>query len=206
MGGLAVLFFIALYLVIAFKVIGKFKASRYKWLVVALVVLIPSGDAVVGRLYLKYLCAEEGGLKVYRVAEHVEGFMDATFTNGDDFWVKEHGYKYSEYAAVNGLVVRYSSQNGQIVREEKVPPKSQYQVRYVWNGDVFVRAEHRVETVGGLELLASYTGFSFHGGWAERFLAWFSDSGVANVATCDGDLSHVGIYEYEQAVTNSLKH
>lgn len=49
MGGLAVIFFIALYLVVAFKTVGKFRAPRYKWLVVGLFVLIPTGDAVVGR-------------------------------------------------------------------------------------------------------------------------------------------------------------
>ena len=60
MGGLGVLFCIGLYLFIAFKVIGAFKTSRYQWLVIALVVLIPSGDAVVGRWYLQHLCAKEG--------------------------------------------------------------------------------------------------------------------------------------------------
>lgn len=207
MGGLAVLFFIGLYFVIAFKVVGKFKASHYKWLVVALIVLIPSGDAMVGRAYLKYLCAKEGGLKVYRVAEHVEGFMEA-FENIDDDWVKNGGYQFSESTPVNGLVTRYSRQNGQIIREDNVMPQSRYRVRLVNVGqkDVYGRSIDSVETVGGLDVLATYTAIAFKGGWVERFLAQFSDSGVGNVAFCGESPTALSNWNsHQQVVIQSLK-
>jgi len=98
MGGLAVIFFIGFYIFIARKLFKRFDGSRYKWLVLVLIVLVPTGDAVVGRLYLKKLCAEEGGLKVYRVAEHVVGFMD----DNRDYWVQSDGYQFTEDYPVNG--------------------------------------------------------------------------------------------------------
>jgi hypothetical protein len=183
MGGLAALFFIGLYFVIAFKVFGKFKASRYKWLVVALVILIPSGDAVVGRLYLKYLCAKEGGLKVYRVAEGVEGFMDA-FSHSD-YWIKKHGYQFSEDRLTNGMTTRYSKLNGNIVQENNVIPRSQYRVNSTFGNtkDINLKSQFVVETLQG-EVLATDTQVAFNGGWAERFLAQFSDAGGGAVAWC----------------------
>lgn len=202
MGGLGVIFFIALYLVIAFKVVRKFKASRYKWLVVALIVLIPSGDAMVGRVYLKYLCAEDGGLKVYRVAEHVEGFMD----DYRDYWVKEGKYQFSEDFSTNGKVTRYSNQNGQIVREDNVLPRSQYRVSSTFGNtkDIYLRSQFVVETLQG-EILATDTLIAFNGGWAERFLAQFSDAGGGAVAWCS-NMELNPLVRHEKLVTTVLKH
>lgn len=205
MGGLAVLLAISLYLIAGYWAIKTTKASRFKWLVVAVVVLLPSADAIVGRVYLKYLCGKEGGLKVYRVAKHVEGFMSDTFWDGD-YWLKNYGFQFSESPPVNGLVTRYSIQNGILITESNVPSKSLFRVRYVSNGETYVRAERRVEMIGSNEVLASYKGFSFRGGWAERFLAAFTDAGVGNVAFCDRDPSHSAKYEVVQVVTSSLKH
>jgi hypothetical protein len=206
MGGLGVIFFIAFYLVIALKVFGKFKASRYKWLVVALIVLIPSGDAVVGRLYLKYLCANEGGLKVYRVAERVEGFMEDGGI--DDDWVKNGGYQFSESAPVNGLVTRYSRQpDGRIIKEESVMPKSKYRVRSIVLGqhDIYMRYQYEVADQAGIEVLATDTQIGFNGGWAERFLAQFSDAGGGGVAWC-GNVSDGPVIRHREVISSSLKY
>ena len=202
MGGLAVLFFIVLYLVIAFKVVGKFKGSRYQSLVLGLAVLIPSGDAMVGRLYLKYLCAKEGGLKVYRVAEHVEGFM----SNGthSDYWVQERGYQYGEDRLANGLTTRYSKQGDKVIREDNVSPKSKYKLNLLNLGDarhIFMRQQFAVEAVNSTEILATDTQVYFNGGWAERFLAAFSDAGGGSVSRCDNSR-----LDYEMLVATVLKH
>lgn len=205
MGGLAVLFFVALYLVVAFKVIGKFKASRYKWPIVALIVLIPSGDAVVGRLYLKHLCAEEGGLKVYRVVEHVQGFMDDG--SHSDYWIKEHDYQFSEDRLTNGMTTRYSKKNGQIVQENSVVPQSLYRVssKHIGNTkNIYLRSQFVVDTPQG-EVLATDTQIAFNGGWAERFLAQFSDAGGGTVAWCNNtELDPV--IRHRRMVSSVLKH
>jgi len=207
MGGLAALFFIGLYVSVAYWTFKRFERSGFRWLVLALAVLIPSGDAVVGRLYLKHLCAEEGGLKVYRVVEHVDGFTDANFTNGDGYWVREHGYQFLEYAPVNWLVTRYSKKDGQIIRQEKVVPQSHYRVRSVHMGreEPYSRSIDLVETVDGKEVLATYTAIAFKGGWAERLVAQFSDAGAGNVAFCASSPPDKNWQNYVSLIVGTLK-
>lgn len=204
MGGLAILFFIGFYLAIAFAVVGKFKVSRYKWLMVALVILIPSGDAIVGRVYLKYLCAKEGGLKVHRVVDHVEGFMDDG--SHSDYWIKEYGYQFSENRPTNGMTTRYSKQNGQILREDNVIPRSKYRVSSTFGNtkDIYLRSQFVVDTLKG-EVLATDTQIAFNGGWAERFLAQFSDAGGGTVAWCTNAELYPEIRQ-RKMVSATLKH
>lgn len=57
MSGIGVLFVIGLYFFIAYKIVGALKTRRLKWLAVVILVLIPTADAVVGRVYLQHLCA-----------------------------------------------------------------------------------------------------------------------------------------------------
>lgn len=203
MGGLGVLFCIGLYLFIALKVIGTFKTSRYQWLVITLVVLIPSGDAVVGRWYLQQLCAKEGGLKVNRVVEHVEGFMD----DYRDYWVKEGGYQFVESYPEDGRVTRYSKQGEQIIKEENVVPKSQYRLRSLDSGSIrnmYLRDRYVIDDVKSGEVLATDTQIAFNGGWAERFLAQFSDAGGGTVAWCiNTELD--SIVRYKRLVATTLK-
>lgn len=206
MGGLAALFFIGLYVFITYKVVKRFEGSRYKWLVLVLMILIPSGDAVVGRLHLKHLCTEEGGLKVHRVAEHVEGFMSATPWD-KDFWLKNDGFQFSESPPLNGQVTRYSIQGGKLVTENNVMPKSKYRLRSLHVGDtkdIYLQYQYVLDDVQSGEVLATHTEIGFNGGWAERFLAKFSDAGGGGVAWCTPvpwiDNPAVEI------VTNSLKH
>lgn len=205
MGGLAVVFFIGLYIAIAYWMFKRFDGSNFRWLVVALAVLIPSGDAVIGRLYLKGLCAEEGGLKVYRVVEHVDGFMEQL---GTDYWVKIGGYQFSEDFPMNGGVTRYSRMDGQVVQEDNVPPQSQYRVRRQHIGNVhdrYRRSVFLVERILNGEVLATDTQIAFNGGWAERFIALFSDAGGGAVAWCTNtELDPV--VRHRRLVSSTLKH
>lgn len=205
MGGLAALFFIGLYIAIAYWVFKRFKESRFRWLVLAVAVLIPSGDAVVGRLYLKHLCAEEGGLKVYRVAEHVDGFMEQL---GTDYWVSVGGYRFSEDFPMNGKVTRYVRQDGQIVQLDNVLPQSQYRVRRQHIGGVrdrYRRSVFLVESILSGEILATDTQIAFNGGWAERFIALFSDSGGGTVAWCT-NVELDPVVRHRRLVSSTLKH
>jgi hypothetical protein len=121
--------------------------------------------------------------------------------------VKNGGYQFSESAPVNGLVTRYSRQNGIILKEEKVTPKSQYRVRFenVGQKDAYGRSIDLVETADGKEVLAKHTAIAFKGGWAERFLARFSDAGIGNVAFCGASPQPVWIVR-RALIANSLKH
>lgn len=205
MGGLAVVFFIGLYIAIAYWLFKRFDGSNFRWLVVALAVLIPSSDAIVGRLYLKHLCAAEGGLKVYRVVEHVDGFMgDGSHS---DYWVKEHGYQFAEDRPVNGMTTRYFKQNEHIAQEINVPPQSQYRVRSEYVGslrDRYLRHVFQVETIPNSETLATDTQIAFNGGWAERFIALFSDAGGGTVAWCT-NTELDSVVRHRRLVLNTLK-
>ena len=206
MGGLAVLLLIGLYITGVVWMVRAQESKRAKLIALVVALLIPTVDAILGRIYLQHLCDTEGGLQVNRVVEGVEGFMYKKFTDGDGYWVKKHGYKFTEYAPVNGKVVRYSNQNGQIVREAGVDSISKYQFRSSFVSGVIGRIEDNTETIDGGEVLASYKSFVFQGGWAERFLSRFSDAGGPdNVARCDNNLAHIGIYKSEQVVSSSLK-
>ncbi len=205
MGGLTVLFLLGLYLVLAIVAIVKAKPVWAKGLVLLAALLIPTADAVYGRIKLKQMCAVEGGLKVYRVAHGVEGFADEN--SGSDYWVKEHGYQFIEDLPTSGPTIRYSRQNGQIIGEENVSPKSKYRVRgkYIgWLKDSYLRHQYLIESTSG-ELLATDTQIAFNGGWAERFLAQFSDAGASSVAWCiNTELDPVK--RYRKMVLSTLKY
>ncbi|MDP1695246.1 MAG: hypothetical protein Q8L34_06955 [Candidatus Woesearchaeota archaeon] len=203
MGGLAVLFLLGLYFVLTVVAIAKAKPVWVKGLVLLAALLIPTADAVYGRYKLKQMCAAEAGLKVYRVAHGVEGFMD----DYGDYWVKEGKYQFSEDFPTNGKVTRYSKQNGQIVREDNVSPQSLYRVNLKRIGDTkdtYLRRQFVIDTIQG-EILAADTQIAFNGGWAERFLAQFSDAGGGTVAWCANTKSNP-LVRHQDLVFSTLKH
>ena len=207
MGGLAILVLIGLYIGVAVWVVRRQKSTRNKIIALVIALLIPSADAIIGRIYLQHLCDTEGGLKVYRVVEGVDGFMDTRFSDGDDYWIRKHGYQFTEYAPIDGKVVRLSNKNGQVVRETAVEPISKYQFRSSYLSGVIGKLEDVTETSDGKERLATYKTFVFQGGWAERFLSHFSDAGgPSNVARCGTESIYHEIQKSQETVSSSLKH
>jgi len=201
MGGLAVLFFIALYIGGAIWLVRSRKTRRGKWIAAIIALLLPTTDAVLGRIYLQQLCNTEGGLKVYRVAEGVKGFMEQGATT--DYWVKNHGYRFTEGSIPGGKYNRFSRQGDKIIQKWDVTkPKSKYRARYIGSEGIYSKGTYQVEVIANKEVLATYTSLAFSGGWAERFLAQFSGAGVGNVAFCKTRLRPID--GYVQAVTNSL--
>lgn len=203
MGGLAVFSLIGLYIFAGYKFVKSIRPGYRKWLAIAALALIPTADAVVGRVYLRHLCATEGGLKVHRVAEGVEGFMsDGRDVSG--MYVEKYGYEFSEGTPLNGRVNRYSKNNGQIVKEKDVLPKSKYRVRYLTTGqkNTYMKQTLIVETFPGTEVLATDTQIGFNGGWAVRFLGGFSDAGSSRVWCDREDI----LVRKREIIASSLKH
>jgi hypothetical protein len=186
MGGLGFILVVALYIFIAYKVV---KASERRWLKVVVIIaalLIPTADAIYGRIKLKYMCEAEAGLKVYRVVEHVEGFMAGTAFS--DYWAKEQGYQFAEDTPLYGTrTTRYTLESdGKISVEKNVLPKSQYRLRDIYP-DTKAAYNHygfQIEDISTDEILARHIWVAFNGGWTERILAKFSDAGGGNVALC----------------------
>jgi hypothetical protein len=129
MGGLLVLALIAGYIWGAaklFKHVGPYWA---KALVVVAAILIPTADAVYGRIKLKQMCEAEGGLHIYRVVEGAEGF-DALSLGPDDEWILKYGYRFVEGDEINGKKSRLSLQpDGKVVREVGVTPITEIYLR-----------------------------------------------------------------------------
>lgn len=182
MGGLAVLFLFGLYCVLAVVAIVKVKPIWVKGLVLLAAFLIPTADAVYGRYKLKQMCAAEGGLKVYRVAEGVEGFMGYAHEG----LLTKPGYQFVEKYISSGKYYSFSKQNGQIIREDYITPKSKYRLRETYDDtSIYKRGQLLIENIATGEVLATDTQLIFEGGWAERFLAQFSGSGGGSVAWCN---------------------
>lgn len=201
MAGLGVLFFVGLYFFIAYRIVKATKTKRTKWLAIVILVLIPTADEVVGRVYLQYLCATEGGLSVNRVINGAEGFVDSSIPT--EYWVKERGYQFVESPPSNGRVVRFSRQNGQIIRENDVAPKGLYQTQFRRVGEkiAYLKYINEVSVVSTGEILASYTQIGFKGGWAARLLASF---GGSNPVWCKNIVAYPEARYYE-IISKTLK-
>jgi len=64
-----------------YLVIGNFIVKRIpnKWgkgIAIAILILIPTGDSIVGHLYFRYLCSSEAGVKVYQAVELPSEYWD----------------------------------------------------------------------------------------------------------------------------------
>lgn len=205
MGGIAVLFLLGLYFVLTVVAIVKAKPLWAKGLVLLAALLIPTADAVYGRIKLQQMCKAEGGLKVYRVAENVEGFMaDST----SEFTLSKYGFQFTEGDSSPNKYYRFSKQNGQIIREENVTPKSQYRLSLKFIGDMkdrFIKNQYVIDSMIKDEVLATDTQIAFNGSWAERFLAQFSDSGGGTVAWCTNTELDV-LKRIDRIITSTLNH
>ena len=204
MGGIAVLFILSIYIVITVVLVIKVKGLPYKAVALLVMLLIPTADAIYGRYKLKQMCAAEAGLKVYKVAHNVEGFMDG---DSQEYWVKIGGFQYIEGNLANGTVTRYFKRDGQIVFKENVNPKSQYRIdsKYIgWIKDSYMRHQMFIKNLNTEEILATDTQIAFNGGWAERFLAQFSDAGGGAVVWC-ANVELNPLVRHQNLVKSSLK-
>jgi hypothetical protein len=173
MGGLLVLALIAGYVWGVSKLFRRVHPWWAKALVIIAAILIPTVDAVYGRIKLKQMCATEGGLHIYRVVERVAGFGK---TKGEpvEQWLRREGYKFVEGIDRSDKPSRMSLQDdGTIVLEVGIVPISEYvyEEKLGSSSDIFSRTEKsvRVKTTG--EILSRAINISYAGGWFERFVS-----------------------------------
>ena len=186
MGGIGFLLVIILYIVGSAALVAKAPTLKYKIVALLAVLLIPTADAVYGRYKLNQMCKAEGGLRVYQVVHNVEGFMD-NWAEPNKYAVEHQGYKFTESKERLGVCDRVSMQDGQLVFEKNVTPKSKYSARYDTKNTVdpsFWYQDTIVETYPQSEVMARNRVFIFNGGWAERFMAGFGGDSRISV-TCD---------------------
>lgn len=170
MAGLLILALIGGYIYLAWWAIQKPRAMWMKALLLLAFILIPTADAVYGRIKLKQLCEKEGGLKSFRIVENVRGFYGEFAL---DEFVRDFGYEYVERDRNAGLVTRVTKRGGRIVLEERVPPISRFAYRSL-NGnlsDVYMKREIQIVDNANNQVLGISMNFLYAGGWVERAIA-----------------------------------
>ena len=129
---IALMVFTALlvYLGIAWVVIKRLPSKKAKWIAIAVFILIPTWDEILGRVYFKYLCETESGVHVYKTVELPAEYWDEQgrekFVDekaGGFLLVKEYPteYKTGTYSTFfhvdNAGYKRVDKQSGQILGE-----------------------------------------------------------------------------------------
>lgn len=203
MAGLGVIFIFGIYFFVTYLLVKLAKPTWLKAVVLIVALLIPSVDAIYGRVKLKHMCEAGAGLKVNRVAEHVAGFMAST---ADESWIKQYGYQFSEGERTPKKYYRISKQDGQIIVEENVTPKSLYRIRlqHLDEEETYRRSQYLIEVISTSEILATDTQFGFNGGWAEKLIAAFSDGGI-NPTWCTTSEVEPVLW-HKRIVLNTLKY
>lgn len=179
MGGIGFLLVIILYIVGSAALVAKAPTLKYKIVVLLAVLLIPTADAVYGRMKLNQMCKADGGLKVYKQPHDMEGYMTSN-EHVDDYLVKNGVFKFSESEAKHGVCTRVFMQNGELVYEKDVKPISKYKPhfgKFVTLNNSYFYQDSIVETYPEGEVAARDRAYFYKGGWAERFLGSFADAG-----------------------------
>lgn len=196
MGGLLILVLCGLYGWFAYKLIVRTHKPVAKTLLILAVVLIPTADAVYGRMKLKQMCEAEGGLKVSRVIENVDGFFEGSQTL-DDIWLKKFGFRFIEGKTTAGTFLRKElGQDGATAVLNVDTLQSKFGIGFD-NGNAdsnFRRVQLYVYELANQERLATFTNITFNGGWVERLVAGMYSS-TPNSEGCEltdfGDITLV---------------
>lgn len=203
MGGLLVLLLAGLYLWIVYVAIRKVPKVWGKALALVVAVLIPTADAVYGRIKLKQLCETEGGMKIFKTVEGVEGFYAENSDDYDD-WITKFGYRFVEgMGSGQGVARKKLGIDGKVSTTASTAQMSLYRLSKENAISGLGLNKHRmvvtIQETG--EELGSYTYFGFEGGWAERFIAsLYAQTGFG------GDCGSFSTYDKKtELVTKTLR-
>lgn len=146
MVGLLALLAVVLYVWLARFVVKRLKNKAAKYAVIALFILIPTWDIILGKLYLHYLCENEAGVKVYQTVELPAEYWDE---KGRPKFFNEYGYLEQKF-----WVDKLDESGGRVERYSSV---------FAIDKDVSPVKEKFSQKV-----LAEITTFRFWGGWVSR--------------------------------------
>lgn len=85
----------AVYLVIGNFIVKRIPNKWGKGIAIAILILIPIGDSIVGHFYLNYLCSTEAGMKVYQTVELPAEYWDAQ--GRPKFYVNQYNHNKMRY-------------------------------------------------------------------------------------------------------------
>jgi hypothetical protein len=191
MGGLLIFALIGLYAWLAYVLVKRIPRSLGKTLLILAFVLIPSADAMYGRYQLKLLCEKEGGLKVYRTVENVDGVFADSLAPA---LVMEMNFDFSE-EAIYGQIYRYRRPSGKLpmyaqpIKEKAEERKAAYTYfrNDIWLNKAFLKTTQMVKSDATSEILGTNTDFYYYGGWFEQFIGGLYGGGPTRVGHCTSD-------------------
>ena len=145
MTGLIVLGILVIYIAIAVGITTMAKGV-WKVLVIAVFILIPTWDIIPGKIALTHYCDTEGGIKIYRSVDGVEGFLSLDGRVYEEYF-RRYGYKYVEIErkvrdAQTGRpgapqYVRVTlGEDGKLKEQEIAKPASQYAEKLIGNYEI----------------------------------------------------------------------
>lgn len=191
MGGLAILLIVVLYITLAVWLVVRVKGWRRKAAVGLIAFVLPTADGYFGRKYVEHLCAKDGGLKVYRVVQGVEGVLGLAPNRGT---LQRTGYRFIEIgraAADPNRTYRRIERlpDERFLEEFDSAPKAKYEIVSMHEriSGVVVRyaiSDDLVRDRQSAEVLVRYRRYGGGAGWAERFLGQFTDAGGAGGISC----------------------
>lgn len=200
MTGLVVLGILLAYVAVAVGIMVIAKGV-WKWLVFAIFILIPTWDIIPGKIALARLCEQEGGIKIYRSVDGVEGFLSLDGKVYEEHF-KRYGYKYVEVArekrdprtgeSVGAEYARVTVGNDGRLKEEPIErPLSRYAYREaprLGEGRMRFGIVRNVDSILDTrtnESLATRTEIYWRGNWLQRYASPILGAG----GYCDKDRS-----------------
>ena len=102
MAGLAFIFIVCIYLYVGFyildKVQKKYQTKKTSLITLALIILIPTWDVILGFPIYASLCLFQSGPKIYKTVDNVEGYyIGEVSKHSINYLLFEEDYKYKDY-------------------------------------------------------------------------------------------------------------
>ncbi len=95
--GLLIIAVIFAYVMLAKFIINKQKTKKAKNIALAIMILIPTWDIIIGYPIYKYLCLTKAGVHIYKTVDNVEGFYIGVKSKDYEPYEPYKGYKYVDY-------------------------------------------------------------------------------------------------------------
>lgn len=117
--GLTVLLVLIFYIWAGYETVKRLRTKKAKFIAAAVYALIPTWDVIPGKLYFNDLCENEAGLKIYKVAEGVEGYR--AYPNASGLGreaLEKYGYKYEERGSGSEFARFTLDANGKVIEQK----------------------------------------------------------------------------------------
>ncbi|MCL6417523.1 hypothetical protein MIB92_17815 [Aestuariirhabdus sp. Z084] len=163
-------------------------------IVVLALILIPTWDVLIGRLYLTRLCFNDGGVKVYEESSEGGIYIAKDYKTPLIDSLLNKGFKYVEINEKSGGYERLYIEEGEIISSSVKSILSKYEYRAnlnyevgVWFGVEAYLKHYYIQKIDDKRIVAERKDYYVYNGWLESFLA--SPFGIS-ISSCYESFSH----------------